>query len=76
LAPITDDPPLEITASLGVSSVQSNSLSPGEWLAESDAALYKAKRSGWNRTCIAWLQPARVLEVWAPMGSGRRERIA
>ncbi len=48
---IPHDPALHVTASFGLSTTDSFDLSPAEWIAEADAALYDAKRNGRNRCC-------------------------
>ena len=49
---IKHDPPLCITASFGVASLAKESLSFEQWLSCADRALYSAKRTGRNKTCI------------------------
>ena len=50
---IPNDPPLRVTASFGVAAVGLGSLSPQQWIANADEALYEAKRGGRNRSCVA-----------------------
>ena len=49
---IDHDPPLRITASFGVAGLTEKSLTFEEWLSCADQALYTAKRTGRNRTCV------------------------
>jgi diguanylate cyclase (GGDEF)-like protein len=46
-------PALQVTASIGVSSLTSDVTSMEAWLDRADAAMYAAKRSGRNRCCVA-----------------------
>jgi len=50
---IEHDPPIQITASFGLSAVGPEHATAEQWLAEVDLALYAAKRGGRNRSCIA-----------------------
>jgi diguanylate cyclase (GGDEF)-like protein len=50
--PLVQDPELSVTISLGVSA-QSLVMMPDEWMSAADGALYEAKRTGRNRSCIA-----------------------
>jgi diguanylate cyclase (GGDEF)-like protein len=45
--------PLSVTASLGVSSCPDCTMTPGELLAQADAALYRAKDAGRNQVAVA-----------------------
>jgi diguanylate cyclase (GGDEF)-like protein len=44
---------LRVTASFGMASLGARLLSPEEWIAEADRALYEAKRGGRNRCVVA-----------------------
>jgi diguanylate cyclase (GGDEF)-like protein len=50
--PLVQEPALHVTISLGVSA-QSLMTTSADWMLAADGALYEAKRSGRNRTCIA-----------------------
>ena len=50
---IENDPPLRVTASFGLSVLDNATWTANDWLAAADKALYKAKRSGRNRWCVA-----------------------
>jgi diguanylate cyclase (GGDEF)-like protein len=49
---IMQDPLLHVTASFGLSQLDSDCQTPESWLAKADAALYRAKRGGRNRCCV------------------------
>jgi diguanylate cyclase (GGDEF)-like protein len=50
---VDHQPPFQVTASLGVSNLDPQISSVDEWLARADEALYEAKRTGRNRSCLA-----------------------
>jgi diguanylate cyclase (GGDEF)-like protein len=50
--PLVQEPELSVTISLGVSA-QSLRMTSDEWMSAADGALYEAKRTGRNRSCIA-----------------------
>lgn len=51
--PIDHQPAFRVTASFGVSNLDPQISSVDEWLARADEALYEAKRTGRNRSCLA-----------------------
>ena len=51
--PVEHAPPLWVTASFGVAILDAEISSVQQWLALADEALYEAKRTGRNRTCLA-----------------------
>lgn len=48
---ILHNPVLQVTASFGVAMTEAFNLSPAQWIAEADEALYDAKGNGRNRCC-------------------------
>jgi len=46
------DPALRLTASFGVAALNQGCLSAEQWLVEADQALYEAKQTGRNKSCI------------------------
>lgn len=52
-APLSFKPLLNVTASFGVCSWQPTLTSAEQWLAGADKALYEAKRTGRNRSCLS-----------------------
>jgi diguanylate cyclase (GGDEF)-like protein len=50
--PLVEEPALSVTISLGVSA-QSLRMTAEEWMSAADGALYEAKRTGRDRTCVA-----------------------
>ncbi|MGI8758761.1 MAG: GGDEF domain-containing protein, partial [Acidimicrobiales bacterium] len=56
----TDAGPLELTVSLGVACHPEHGTTVGALVAAADAALYRAKRSGKNRVCLADPAPEAV----------------
>jgi diguanylate cyclase (GGDEF)-like protein len=52
-SPVEHVPPLWVTASFGVAILDAEISSVQQWLALADEALYEAKRTGRNRTCLA-----------------------
>jgi diguanylate cyclase (GGDEF)-like protein len=57
---ITNDPPLHVTASLGVATIGAGRMSSETWLAAADAALYRAKRAGRNQAVLASVEAVRA----------------
>lgn len=57
---ITNDPPLHVTASLGVATIGAGRMSSETWLAAADAALYRAKRAGRNQAVPASVEAVRA----------------
>lgn len=53
IAASVEDLPVNATISIGVAAASAAVVSPEEVFAEADAALYRAKREGRNRTCLA-----------------------
>lgn len=49
---VDNEPGLQVTASLGVATLDSHMASVEAWLAVADAALYEAKRAGRNRSAV------------------------
>jgi diguanylate cyclase (GGDEF)-like protein len=59
---VPHEPPFPITASFGVAVLDAEIPSINRWLALADAALYKAKRTGRNRCCLAGHADVPVVE--------------
>ena len=53
ILPLTPSPPLQITVSIGLSSLNSKEDSIDALISRADQALYKAKNTGRNRVCIS-----------------------
>ena len=53
ISPLTPSPPLQITVSIGLSSLSSKEDSIDTLISRADQALYKAKNTGRNRVCIS-----------------------
>ena len=53
ISPLTPSPPLQITVSIGLSSLNSKEDSIDALISRADQALYKAKNTGRNRVCIS-----------------------
>lgn len=56
ITPLTPSPPLQITVSIGLSSLNSKEDSIDALISRADQALYKAKNTGRNRVCISQLE--------------------
>jgi diguanylate cyclase (GGDEF)-like protein len=70
---VVHDPPLHVTAGFGVAMVGPGSLSPKQWIANADNALYAAKRGGRNRCCLAASHEELVQQqLWRFAGSSLR----
>ncbi|WP_157217462.1 sensor domain-containing diguanylate cyclase [Flavisphingomonas formosensis] len=59
LLEIGDDPIIRVTASFGIAPLSTDVGICEQWLAEADIALYRAKRSGRNRCCLAEMKSAK-----------------
>ncbi len=49
---VDHNPPIRITASFGVATLDADALSFEKWLAQADLGLYAAKRTGRNKVCF------------------------
>ena len=65
-----------ITASLGLASWPSDGVTPDEILNAADRALYYAKRTGGNRTCIVSKMLPSLTEAVAPGASAEKEALS